>query len=71
LNGRAGTARSHLSLRSRAFTAASSNYGCIFKLMRDGLLAECASVVDTVKCAVTRQRDMAERLAVHGICFAR
>jgi adenylate cyclase len=35
--------------------------GRIFKLMGDGLLAEYASVVDAVECAVTLQRKMAER----------
>ena len=35
--------------------------GRIFKLMGDGLLAEFASVVDAVACAVTLQRGMAER----------
>jgi class 3 adenylate cyclase/TolB-like protein len=35
--------------------------GRIFKLMGDGLLAEFASVVDAVECAVVLQRGMAER----------
>ena len=35
----------------------------IFKLMGDGLLAEFASVVDAVECAVDIQRGMAERNA--------
>jgi adenylate cyclase len=35
--------------------------GRIFKLMGDGLLAEYASVVDAVECAVVLQRKMAER----------
>jgi len=35
--------------------------GSIFKLMGDGLLAEFASVVDAVECAVSLQRRMAER----------
>jgi adenylate cyclase len=35
--------------------------GSIFKLMGDGLLAEFASVVDAVECAVNLQRRMAER----------
>jgi len=35
--------------------------GRIFKLMGDGLLAEFASVVDAVECAVVLQRKMAER----------
>jgi adenylate cyclase len=35
--------------------------GRIFKLMGDGLLAEYASVVDAVECAVTLQRKLAER----------
>src|SRR6516164_4463624 len=37
--------------------------GLIFKLMGDGLLAEFASVVDAVECAVDIQRGMAERNA--------
>jgi adenylate cyclase len=37
--------------------------GRIFKLMGDGLLAECGSVVDAVECAVNLQRGMAERNA--------
>ena len=37
--------------------------GSIFKLMGDGLLAEFASVVDAVECAVDIQRGMAERNA--------
>src|SRR5262252_814803 len=37
--------------------------GRIFKLMGDGLLAEFASVVDAVECAVTLQRGMVERNA--------
>ena len=37
--------------------------GCIFKLMGDGILAEFASVVDAVECAVDIQRGMAERNA--------
>src|SRR5262245_14657603 len=36
-------------------------HGRIFKLMGDGLLAEFASVVDAVECAVGLQRGMAER----------
>lgn len=39
------------------------HHGRIFKLMGDGLLAEFGSVVDTVECAVTLQRGMAERNA--------
>ncbi|HXV23257.1 MAG TPA: tetratricopeptide repeat protein [Alphaproteobacteria bacterium] len=39
------------------------HHGRIFKLMGDGLLAEFASVVDAVACAVTLQRGMAERNA--------
>jgi adenylate cyclase len=35
--------------------------GRIFKLMGDGLLAEFASVVDAVECAVALQRGLAER----------
>jgi adenylate cyclase len=37
--------------------------GSIFKLMGDGLLAEFASVVDAVECAVEIQRGMEERNA--------
>jgi adenylate cyclase len=37
------------------------HHGRIFKLMGDGLLAEFASVVDAVGCAVVLQRSMAER----------
>lgn len=37
------------------------HHGRIFKLMGDGLLAEFASVVDVVECAVLLQREMAER----------
>src|SRR5246127_125959 len=37
------------------------HHGRIFKLMGDGLLAEFASVVDAVECAVVLQREMAER----------
>ena len=36
-------------------------YGRIFKLMGDGLLAEFASVVDAVECAIVMQREMASR----------
>jgi adenylate cyclase len=39
------------------------HHGRIFKLMGDGLLAECGSVVDAVECAVTLQRGMVERNA--------
>src|SRR5262245_18790824 len=39
------------------------HHGCIFKLTGDGLLAEFASVVDAVECAVAVQRGMAERNA--------
>jgi hypothetical protein len=38
-------------------------HGRIFKLMRDGLLAEFASVVDAVACAVAVQREIAKRNA--------
>jgi adenylate cyclase len=41
----------------------SKRHGRIFKLMGDGLLAEFASVVDAVECAVTLQRGMVERNA--------
>jgi class 3 adenylate cyclase len=37
------------------------HHGRIFKLTGDGLLAEFASVVDAVECAVVLQRAMAER----------
>ena len=37
------------------------HHGHIFKLMGDGLLAEFASVVDALGCAVVLQREMAER----------
>ena len=37
--------------------------GHVFKLMGDGVLAEFASVVDAVECAVAIQRGMAERNA--------
>ena len=36
-------------------------HGRIFKLMGDGLLAEFASVVDAVECAIVLQREMASR----------
>jgi TolB-like protein/class 3 adenylate cyclase/Tfp pilus assembly protein PilF len=39
------------------------HHGRIFKLMGDGLLAEFASVVDAVECAVSLQRGLAERNA--------
>src|SRR5215467_140441 len=39
------------------------HHGRIFKLMGDGVLAEFASVVDAVECAVALQRGMAERNA--------
>ena len=39
------------------------HHGRIFKLMGDGLLAEFASVVDAVECAVSLQRSIAERNA--------
>ena len=37
------------------------HHGRIFKLMGDGLLAEFASVVEAVECAVVLQRQLAER----------
>jgi adenylate cyclase len=43
--------------------AVAAHRGSIFKLMGDGLLAEFASVVDAVECAVEIQRGMAERNA--------
>jgi TolB-like protein/class 3 adenylate cyclase/Tfp pilus assembly protein PilF len=39
------------------------HHGHVFKLMGDGLLAEFASVVDAVECAVAALRGMAERNA--------
>jgi adenylate cyclase len=41
--------------------AIAAHRGLIFKLMGDGLLAEFASVVDAVECAIDIQREMAER----------
>jgi adenylate cyclase len=41
--------------------AIAAHRGGIFKLMGDGLLAEFASVVDAVECAIDIQRGMAER----------
>ena len=43
--------------------AIAAHRGSIFKLMGDGLLAEFASVVDAVECAVDIQRGMAKRNA--------
>ena len=43
--------------------AIAAHRGSVFKLMGDGLLAEFASVVDAVECAVDLQRGMAERNA--------
>src|ERR1700749_126870 len=37
------------------------HHGRIFKLMGDGLLAEFASVVDAVSCAIVLQRSMLKR----------
>lgn len=39
------------------------HHGRVFKLMGDGLLAEFASIVDAVECAVFLQRGLAERNA--------
>ncbi|MGO7675551.1 adenylate/guanylate cyclase domain-containing protein, partial [Rhizobium ruizarguesonis] len=39
------------------------HHGRIFKLMGYGLLAEFGSVIDSVECAVSLQRGMAERNA--------
>ena len=39
------------------------HHGQVFKLMGDGLLAEFASVVDAVECAVAIQKGMADRNA--------
>jgi class 3 adenylate cyclase len=41
--------------------AIAAHRGGFFKLMGDGLLAEFASVVNAVECAVDIQRGMAER----------
>ena len=41
--------------------AIAAHRGGIFKLMGDGLLAEFASVVDAVECAIALQQQMAER----------
>ena len=41
--------------------AIKERHGHIFKLMGDGLLAEFASVVDAVECAIAVQRGMAKR----------
>jgi class 3 adenylate cyclase len=43
--------------------AIAKHKGRIVKLMGDGMLAEFASVVDAVECAVAIQRAMAERKA--------
>src|SRR5690348_4781048 len=43
--------------------AIAGHHGRIFKLMGDGVLAEFASVVNAVECAVILQRGMAERNA--------
>src|SRR5512145_2166597 len=43
--------------------AIAAHHGRVFKLMGDGLLAEFASVVDAVACAVALQSGMAERNA--------
>src|SRR5512145_2585469 len=43
--------------------AIAAHHGRIFKLMGDGLLAEFASVVDAVACAVAVQREIAKRNA--------
>src|SRR5215510_6318143 len=40
-----------------------AHHGHVFKLMGDGLLAEFASVVDAVQCAVSLQDGMARRNA--------
>src|SRR5882724_12765951 len=39
------------------------HHGRVFKLMGDGMLAEFASVVDAVECAVALQHGMVERNA--------
>ena len=39
------------------------HHGRVFKLMGDGMLAEFGSVVDAVECAVSPQREVAERNA--------
>jgi len=38
-------------------------HGRVVKLMGDGILAECASVIDAVQCAMEIQQEMAERNA--------
>src|SRR5262249_8577207 len=40
-----------------------AHHGRVFKLMGDGLLAEFASVVEAVECAVALQEGMAQRNA--------
>ena len=58
----AGTFERLRARRTELFEPAiAAHHGRIFKLMGDGLLAEFASVVDAVECAVVMQRGMAER----------
>jgi adenylate cyclase len=60
----AGTFERLRAHRKELFEPETANHqGRIFKLMGDGLLAEFASVVDAVACAVALQRGMAERNA--------
>ena len=58
----AGTFERLRALRQEVFEPEIEKHkGRIFKLMGDGLLAEFASVVDAVECAVVLQRGIAER----------
>ena len=60
----AGTLEALKALRKDLVAPAIAGHrGRVVKLMGDGLLAEFGSVVDAVVCAVTIQRDMAERNA--------
>jgi TolB-like protein/Flp pilus assembly protein TadD len=59
-----GTLTALKELRAQLIDPTIAEYqGRIVKLMGDGALVEFASVVDAVECAVTIQRDMAERNA--------
>ena len=53
--------RLQASLREVFEPTISRHHGLIFKLMGDGLLAEFASVVEAVECAVALQQTLAER----------
>ncbi len=60
----AGTFERLRALRQELFEPEIEKHeGRVFKLMGDGLLAEFASVVDAVECAVVLQRGIAERNA--------